>query len=595
MKKIIFAACIGLLGLASCDSNLDVTPKTKVGIDDYFKSATDLELYCNQFYPDVLDDKPYSYQDDHIVKQTLSAELLCGRGRVVPATGGGWTWKALRKFNTLLEYAPKNCQDEAAVKKYSAVARFFRAYFYYEKIRRFGDVPWIDRQLFSTDAELYAPRDSRELVMTHMIEDIDYAIENLPNNSTEKNLSLVTKGAALALKSRFCLFEGTFRKYHKINLEGHDYNYYLEQAADAANKLITEQGTYGKYALYNTGNPTTDYRDLFTQVNAEDTKSEYILACRFSQTLSYYHNANGYCVRNNQGKPAVTRKLVASYLMKDGSRFTDKTNWQTMSFTEEMANRDPRLAQTIRSTGYKRIGGTEVLPCDFEVSTTGYQPIKYVTQTVINGNNCDDPTRSLTDMPVFRYAEVLLNYAEAKAELGTLSQADLDKSINLIRKRAGMPDMKVGNSVDPFMIDEEYGYRNCKNGDVLEIRRERAIELFQEHLRYYDLMRWKEGMCVSQPIYGIYVAGPGGIDMTGDGKDNVYFYANGTTAPKVDADVKVYELGKDIKLSQDTKGNTCNHHDQDRQAFDESRDYYFPIPTEELLLNTNLVQNPNWK
>ena len=110
---------------------------------------------------------------------------------------------------------------------------FFRAYFYFEKVKRFGDVPWYDRQLGSADPDLYKPRDSRELVMQKMIGDIDYAIENLP---AEKSLYRVTKWAALALKSRFCLFEGTFRKYHgyqETMYPEYDWKYYLEQCVSA--------------------------------------------------------------------------------------------------------------------------------------------------------------------------------------------------------------------------------------------------------------------------------------------------------------------------------------------------------------------------
>mgnify|MGYP002508111584 CR=1 FL=1 len=121
-----------------------------------------------------------------------------------------------------------------------------------------------------------------------------------------------------------------------------------------------------------------------------------------------------------------------------------------------------------------------------------------------------------------------------------------------------MPDMKTGNSVDPFLISQDFGYSNCKDGDILEIRRERGIELFMEHRRYYDLMRWKEGKCINQPIYGIYVNGAGGIDFTGDGREDVVFYANGGSKPAVGAGVQTYEIGKDIILSQDSKGYSCN-------------------------------------
>lgn len=594
MKKYLIIACIGLLfGMASCDDTLDVTPKDKVGIEEYFKSANDLELFSNSFYNSLLDKKLYSYQDDHIVKQNLSSELLCGSSRTVPASGGGWTWTVLRKINTLIEYAPEKCPDQAAVTKYTGVARFFRALFYYEKVRRFGDVPWIDHQLFSTDDQLWAPRDSRETVMSNVVADLDYAIEALPSNDSEKSVYRVTKGAALALKTRVCLFEGTFRKYHKLNIPGeHNADWYLRQCVDAAEKLMS--GKYGSYKLYTSNKPNQDYRDLFIFENAGDTKGEAILAVAYNIGLSIFHNANGYAVLDNQGKPSMTRKLVASYLMKDGSRFTDKEGWQTMTFADEMKDRDPRLAQTIRSTGYIRVGESEVQSPNLLVSSTGYQPIKFVSPSSYNGHSADPSNRSYVDMIPFRYAEVLLNFAEAKAELNELSQGDLDKSINKLRDRVGMAHMTVGNSADNFLTDPDYGYSNCTNGDILEIRRERSIELFNEHFRYYDLMRWREGKCINQPIYGMYVPGPCSMDLSGNGAEDVVFYANGSAKPSVAKGVQTYELGKDIILHQDTKGYTCNHHNQDRKPFDEARDYYFPIPTNELSLNPQLVQNPGW-
>lgn len=595
MKKYILSlACVGLLGMVtSCDSNLDVTPKNTQDIEQYFKNESQLELFSNNFYSAVVNTTPYSAQDDHKLNKSLSSELLNGYFRTVPASGGGWTWTTLRKINTLIEYAPR-CEDQAAAKKFTALARFFRAYFYFERVKRFGDVPWIDHQLFSDDAQLYAARDSRELVMTHMIEDIDFAIENLPDNSEEKNVYRATKGAALALKSRFCLFEGTFRKYHGISLEGHDWRYYLEQCVDASEKLMS--GNYGKYALYNTGKPDTDYRDLFTQWNASDTKGEYILAVGYSVESTLSHSANDYMISQVKGNPSATRKFVASFLMKDGSRFTDKSGWQTMEFKDEMKDRDPRLAQCIRGLNYKRIGGNDVLAPDLDVSQTGYQPIKFVTTQMLGNNDCDRPEGSKNDMPVFRYAEVLLNYAEAKAELGTLTSGDLAKSVNLIRKRAGMPDMTTGNSTDPFLTSADYGYFNCTDGDVLEIRRERAIELFMEGLRYYDLIRWKCGKCIDQPIYGIYVSGPCQLDMTGDGKANVAFYAEGTTKPSgLPSGCIAKEINKDIFLSDKSHGYICNHMiNNDIQGFDEDRDYYYPIPLNEISLNPNLVQNPGW-
>lgn len=398
----------------------------------------------------------------------------------------------------------------------------------------------------------------------------------------------------MALKTQFCLYEGTFRKYHGLTLEGNDYAYYLQQAADAAKQLMQT----GEYKLYSTGNPEMDYLNLFA---AEDANTdEYIFAIKFDYSLAIHHNANGHTLVPTQGRPGLTRKMVNTYLMKDGSRFTDQSGWQEMTFLEETKNRDPRLAQSIRTPGYTRIGESTVLAPDLSVSVTGYQPIKFVQGPTASGGQVDRNSRNTNDLPVFRYAEVLLNYAEAKAELGTLTQDDLDQSINLIRRRVGMPDlnMDVANTnPDRYLTSAETGYPNVtgtNQGVILEIRRERAIELDQEGFRYDDLMRWKAGYCVDQDIYGMYFPGPGEYDLSGDGNTDVILYASGTAKPEAGSGVLVYEIGKDILLTESNQGYLYYHKNIVRNGFNEGRDYLYPIPINERSLNPNLTQNPGW-
>ena len=427
MKRLIILAATLIAGLSACDSLLDKEPLDRVTQFDYFKTRSDLELFSNPFYDNLLDKTPYDEQNDLLVQMTLSDVLYGGDKRTVPNTGGGWSWGNLRRINTLLEYVDQ-CEDKKAVTEYTALAKFFRAAFYFDKVKRFGDVPWYEVQLGSADEALYKPRDSRELIMTNMIKDIDEAI-NSGGLTEDISTYRVNKWAALALKARFCLFEGTYRKYHGINLEGHDYTYYLEEAAKAAKTIIDE----GPYKLYSTKNPDKDYMMLFAQENA--STEEYILAIRNSYEAQVYHNATAYTLLPTQGRPGYTRKFINMYLMKDGKAFTDKfkTEWQTMPFTEEVKDRDPRLAQSIRTPGYKRIGAKRVQGPDLGVTITGYQPIKFVQDTTASGGQIDRNDRSTCDMPVFRYAEVLLNYAEAKAELGTLTQNDLAITVNEIR------------------------------------------------------------------------------------------------------------------------------------------------------------------
>lgn len=590
MKRIIILAVALTAGLSSCDL-LDTKPMSQMTQTDYFKTETDLQLFTNPLYNNMLDKDPYDDQSDLMVCQTLSDEILGGNKRTVPNSGGGWTWTDLRRINTLLEYADQ-CDDKDAVTHYTALARFFRAYFYFEKVKRFGDVPWYDVQLGSADEALYNPRDSRELIMTKMIEDIDFAINELPE---EVSTYRVNRWAALALKAQFCLYEGTYRKYHDVQIDGaNDYTYYLDLAAKAAGEVINQ----GPYKLYSTGNPDSDYMMLFAQEDA--SPDEYILAIKFDYGLAIHHNATAFTLVPTQGRPGYTRKMVNMYLMKDGSRFTDRTGWQEESFVEETKDRDPRLAQSIRTPGYTRIGKTEVLAPDFGCSVTGYQPIKFVQNPDDSGGNVDRNDRSTCDIPVYRLAEVMLNYAEAKAELGTLTQDDLDISINKIRDRVDMPHLKLAEAnanPDWYLLSSEYGFSNvsgANQGVILEIRRERAIEMIQEGTRYEDLVRWKAGPCLDQALTGMYFPGAGQYDLTGDDKTDLILYNEGSAKPEAGDGVYVYQIGTEILLSGGTRGYVSYHKNIERTPYNEERDYLYPIPINERSLNPNLTQNPGW-
>ncbi|MGH2624162.1 MAG: RagB/SusD family nutrient uptake outer membrane protein, partial [Sphingobacterium sp.] len=384
-----------------------------------------LELYTNSFYSAALPSAEGVYNEaiDNIVKTTLQDELT-GK-RIVPVSGGGWSWTDLRNINFFLGNCYTNLSFEEAA-PYAGIARFFRAYFYYDKVRRFGDVPWYGKVLDVNDeAELLKARDPRVLIVDSIMADLDFAIANMSDAKSDEK---VTKWTALALKSRVALFEGTFRKYHKdLNLP--DATKYLELAVSSADELINS----GQYSLY-AGAGENSYGALFSSVTA--IPQEIILARKFSDALQIWHNVNYYTITASYGKPGLDKDLVNNYLMKDGTKFTDKANYDKLTFLEEIKDRDPRLSQTIRTPGYTRIGGAAPVAPVFGNSVTGYQLIKFVGDVKYDNYN-----RSENDMPVFRYAEVLLNYAEAKAELGSLSQGDLDKSINLIRERAGMPNL----------------------------------------------------------------------------------------------------------------------------------------------------------
>ena len=580
MKKSILLMAVASLFAVSCD--LDKLPLANLSPDSFFSTRNELDAFANNFYTNFPGSSVFEEESDLIIKNSRSDWMRDGRS--VPGSGGGWTWTALRDFNTLIEMS-SNCTDENIRDEYIGVARFFRAWFYFEKVKRFGDVPWYDRQLGSSDKDLYKPRDSRELVMSHVVEDLDFAIAHLP---VKHSVYKVTKWTALALKSRACLFEGTFRKYHGFKLDGHTAEWYLEQAAAAGEEFISTSG----YSVYAGGGVENSYRDLFASEDAIGT--EIILARDYDKNLSIKHNGTYYTL-GNYGNPGMTRKMFCSYLMKDGSRFTDKDGWKIMSFVDEVKNRDPRLSQSIRTPGYKRIGSDKVEAPDFGHTETGYMITKYMQGADLG---VDLYGASYNDLPLFRSAEVYLNFAEAKAELGTLTQADLDKSIKLLRDRVGMPniDLAVANaSPDPYLMAEDTGYPNVTGanaGVILEIRRERTVELFDENFRFYDLIRWKNGQAITHKFLGMYFPAPGAYDLDGNGTLDVCFYTD--SAPSgLPANVVKFKIGERIFFTEGDHGYvdvTPNL----PGVWNENRDYFYPIPTDELTLNPNLVQNPGW-
>ena len=592
-KNIILYSFIALLsGTAGCSDMLDEYPLDAISPETYYNNADELRSATNQFYgmfPGAA--SGYTESADVVCIFNLPAEV---QGiRTVPTSGGGWNWEYLRAVNFYLSHSVR-CDDVDAREHFDGIARFFRAYFYFEKVKRFGEVPWFDRELSSTDPELFRPRDSRDIIMDKILDDLTYAINNI---SDKKDLYNVTHWTALALKSRICLFEGTFRKYHGIP----GYEKFLNECATASKLFIDN----APYAIYQTG--AQPYRDLFSSMNA--IEEEVILARDYDRSQNVMHEANANTLSPTYGRPGMNKKIVNSYLMTNGDRFTDQPGYETMQYYDEMQNRDPRLTQTVVGPGYMRINSDAVSSPNFGASTTGYQITKWVTDA-----SGDGYLGSSNDYILFRAAEVYLNYAEAKAELGTLTQEDLKISIKKIRNRVGMPniDMDAANAnPDPYLCALESGYQNVtgpNKGVILEIRRERTIELLLEGFRYYDIIRWKEGKVFEQPYKGMYF--PGLTQGSGDNRYDVFDMNDGTVGDKEKVDIciytgkkpsvknirKFYKLGDEFVLTDGDKGNIiCHDIEKEPRQWREDRDYLYPIPTQERLLsNGTLSQNPNW-
>ena len=596
---IVLSASLLLASCSKLEEVLDRFPQDKLSPETFLSTETELKAYTNTFYP-IFPSGYYSDgQTDAVTGRILSKEL---RGaRAIDSGEGGWKWTNLRKINTFMEYSG-NCKNAELRDQYIALARFFRAFFYFEKVKQFGDVPWYDHTLGSDDADMYKSRDSRELVMQEMIKDIDFAIEKLPAAHSDYQ---VTKWTALALKSRFCLFEGTFRKYHANDVtlqtlpaDAKPYTWYLEQAADAAEQFISSSG----YSIYNSEGPDKSYIGLFTKYNiSEGINKEVILGRDYNIEYSVVHTANSDYLSTTLNMWSITRKVVASYLCKDGTRFTDKPGWKTMPFTEEVVDRDPRLAQSIRTPGYCRLGTDTRIAPSLKTSATGYCPIKYFM-----GPSDDTYQQSYCDFILFRAAEVYLNYAEAKAELGTVNQSDIDRTIKPLRDRVGMPNLIIADAnakPDPYLMAAETGYpkvaekNNSNVGLILEIRRERTIELLGEGFRYYDIIRWAEGHAFEQPLLGMYFPGEGNYDLDGDGMADVTLY-NGDAAPAGSApEALKIGVGEGGVLLTDGKSGCVDYYQTVRPGWkwDDGKDYYYPIPIEDRTLTQGaLTQNPGW-
>ncbi|WP_433895827.1 RagB/SusD family nutrient uptake outer membrane protein [Sphingobacterium mizutaii] len=589
MKKLKYTSIIiassAVLMFGSCSKDfLNQPAEDQVEAPYFFNTEKDLEVATNDFYSMLATMEVYTNDANSDNLMPLNPANQIKGNRIVPVASGsgGWSWGNLRKVNYFIENYHK-VGSQAAKDKYSGIARFFRAYFYFDKVKTFGDVPWYGKVLTGKDPDLYKPRDSRQLVMDSVLADLDYAIKNIP---AEKQLNLVTKYTALLLKARISLFEGTFRKYHKI--EGSEK--FLTEAANAAQELMQANA----YTLYTEGGPQAAYRNLFGRDKQDNT--ETILAADYELGLKV-HNLGYLFTSATSGSYGLMKDAVDSYLMNDGSRFTDKANYKTTSYFQEMQNRDPRLIQTTAGPDFRVNGESKNEPVTLNITTTGYRLIK-----ALPNRSQWATSASVFDLILFRYAEALLVFAEAKAELGTLSQADLDLSINKLRARAGMPNLNLAQAnanPDPYLADMYPNVSNTANkGVILEIRRERRIELFNEGQRWDDLMRWKEGKKVTKPMVGVYFSGVGGHDFTGDGNADVFLHTGSTTGapPTVTSMININQrtLWNPITGQQKATSGNLDPFPQGG-VFDEERDYFFPIPSEDLKLNENLKQNPGWK
>ena len=537
-KILIFVSMS--LALSGCDDFLTKEPETNLSPNTFFSSEAELELWTNRFYslfagPDT---DAIQVSDIQIAKNLSSVQ----QGTRSPATENWGTsaWAYLRYINYYLERSG-NCPDETIRQRYDGVAYFFRALFYFEKVRKYGDIPYYDFVIPSNDwASLKRPRDSRGFVMKKVMEDLDRAI---------------TDDAAWAV---------------------------MEQ---------------NKYSLYkgNTLKLDAPYREYF--ILEDGDAKETILSMRFNADILVRHGIQ-FTFRNM--RHSATQRLVNHYLMADGSKIQDQPGYETMTYNQQFQNRDPRMAQTLMAPGYVDLNGIdEVIEDCKSYDMTGYRFIKFVSDDTHNG-----ATTSTTDWPVFRYPEILLTYAEAKAELGTLTPEDIALTVDVVRDRVGMPALDMtaaNNNPDPLMASYYPNVNSGANkGVILEIRRERTVELPCEGLRQWDMLRWKEGAQLVPSSNGLdgflgcYFPSLGEYDMNGDGKMDLCLWSGTKPATTCDAMLEIGE-GKDAQLTEGTSGYIVCFRGR-TYKWEEGRDYLWPIPTDQRVATGGaLSQNPGYE
>ncbi|CAH0132615.1 hypothetical protein SRABI27_00074 [Pedobacter sp. Bi27] len=592
MKKQYIWILLACLALAAC-KKLDQQPESTATKKAVFGTENGLKLYTNSFYGMDFLPKNSTSQDamsDYLAVKSVPDFIR--QGGFAANNSSGWTWRDLRNINYFIE----NCNDPAVSptvrNNYLGIARYFRAYFYMEKVKRFGDVPWINKPLDIDDPALNAGRNKRELVMDSVLADINFACANILATN-DPSRTTITKWVAYAYKSRICLFEGTYRKYHTELSLGATANKWLEDAASAADEIIKKGG----YSLNTAGGAGASYRQVFT--SNTPLINEVLQAAVADVNLGVLNEANWWWTSGTYGaKASFTRTFINTFLKLDGTPYTNDPAYSTMLFKDEVKNRDLRLKQTIRSGDYKRISSGQQVPAPpvFSYTFTGYQPIKYT----LDDTYFDAGALNTNAIPLFRYAEVLLNYAEAKAELGTLTDAEWALTIGALRSRAGITGgLNIKPTfADPYLIANYFP--GITDATLLEIRRERGIELSLEGLRYADLLRWKRGPLMEQEWNGFYVPALNTpMDLNEDGILDVAFYQGTRPTPGVagvtyvDVSATIGSAANSQLLKNGSNGELTWMKEISRKW--NERNYYYPIPLSDLQRNPNLKQNPGWE
>lgn len=577
MKKINYKAIlVSVLMLFSCDDDfLNRVPLDQISDPEFWNSTGDMELFLNSFY-DTFDGWPPSGGGNAPTKDrgtdiALPAINVFGAswtprldGTInIPPSGGGWNWVNIRNINYFLNNVDRVKERTSMTDHFIGEGHFFRAWFYFDMMKNFGALPIITKAVTEEDVDiLYAPRNNRTEVFNFILSDLEIAISKMRHSHQLATPGTrLSKDIAIMFKARACLYEGTWEKYHFGSpFAGQtDGKAFLQQAADAALQIIDG----GNFSLV-TGDTSTVYANLFNRTSYAGVK-EVIFYKHFDRET--HGNTFGNQLWNWPNAYGYTHEATRFFLCKDGLPIAASPLFvgdATLDVVE--VNRDPRLAQSVMvPTDIRRIQGTTITyfnAPDVVNSGTGIESQKFrhiVVDPAVGIQNHN------VDYIFMRLPEAMLIYAEARAELGLLTQGDVDRTINRIRDRVGMPHLLLGNiTADPNWPNYGYGIPDYLH----EIRRERTVELFAEGFRFDDLMRWRaHNYWVGTRFVGTFAT---------------------EELKKIAPSIPVNEAGffDPYRFTLSGPGSTF--------AFNPNRDYLLPLPTNELTLNPNLKQNPGW-
>jgi hypothetical protein len=479
-KKLLYGIILSAFLMAGCKKDfLNQPPLDQLTDQTYWTSENNVRTFAYGFYAPYFVGYGSSYSGGvYFSRQTLNDDFAPAAPDPfpvnVPTSGGGWDFGMVRKENIFIDRVKKVPMSQEAINHWVGVGRFFRGLEYAGLVNKFGDVPYYNHVLTENDtADLYKPRDPRTLVMDSVLADFQYAAANVrvSDNTTGPKGLIVNRDVVLAFMSRVFLFEGTWQKYH--NGKEEKANEYLAAAKWAANEIMTG----GSYSL------GSNFRGLFSSEDLSGNPE--MILYRVYESAMLTHTIMSY--NNKSSQPGASKNAIESYLCSDGLPISLSPEYHGDTvFRQVLKNRDPRINETFDSVIH-----LQGIVANY--STTGYSAHLFLNDALKDGLE-GSLDQNVTDAPVIRLGEVLLNYAEATAELGQLTQEDLDRSINLLRSRADvkMPPLQIIGempAVNGIVYDDPKRDPSVPSL-IWEIRRERRVELIFQGFRLDDLRRW---------------------------------------------------------------------------------------------------------